>query len=998
MRTRLTLCSLAVLLLAATGGALAAPGDLDTTFAGGITQVDLASAQDKPEALIAATDGSLFLAGATQVESVRELLVAKFTASGALDPGFGGDGIVHTPIGDDAVAYAVAVQGDGKVVAVGKTGTFDDADIVVVRYTADGDPDPMFGGGDGIVTFDLGGKADEAHAVLVEPGGAIVVVGFGLDAMFKEQMVILRFDATGAPDMTFGGDGVVTADFTNGARAYAVVRRPSDGAIVVGGRTTFFDDFAVAVFDSGGVPDADFSTDGFATTNFGNNDGIVSLLLQDDEKILAIGESRSNGNDGILAMARYKADGDLDASFNFGGTKTSNVGSNMVIAGGSIVSADRYLVLFESSGQVLVSAFHLSGDQDGSFASGLAHFDLHDVPAAVVRSGTNGGCVVATELLSGGGGDLGLFRLHGDGTLDRAFGQHGRLVFSFRPSGFDDASAVLVQPDGRIVVAGTDDGLRSLFGRFDADGQLDRTFLSGDGIVSLPGCATAQSFGIVRLPSDGYVVAGFCNDLLVVEQFLENGDSDMAFGPGAHGFFSTDFGGAGGVAHALVRQSDGKLVIVGRRGVGDSADFVVVRLTEGGLPDGDFGTSGVATIDFAGRADDAWGVVVQPDDRIVVSGYTRLVDVNDFAVARLLANGMPDPDFGTAGKSQIDFGGADDRGFGMLRQTNGRLVIAGQAGTLPSISFALLGLDAAGMPDGTFGTGGKVTSNFTGDDFGTTVVELPDGRLLVGGTMDDANDVPGFGLARYSATGVLEEGFGTGGAVQTPFFGAEARLSALALTPEGDAVATGALKFSNSGSTFVMARYVLGGDGPPTTTTTTLPGNEICGNCVDDDGDGLTDFEDPSCCGDGGPTLSLRRGLVKPVKTQSRLALSAALTATTPDASVTGLTVQLRPADGGELLCARIAGAKFRRKGKAARFADKKGTLAGAGGLAKILLKTKKDGSVALALAAKRATFATPAAGPLTITFGFGDGSTAGECAATTATFRAKKRGVIVAP
>ena len=144
--------------------------------------------------------------------------------------------------------------------------------------------------------------------------------------------------------------------------------------------------------------------------------------------------------------------------------------------------------------------------------------------------------------------------------------------------------------------------------------------------------------------------------------------------------------------------------------------------------------------------------------------------------------------------------------------------------------------------------------------------------------------------------------------------------------------------------------------------------------------------------------MSLKRGLMKPAKATARLLLKGALAGTTPDVTATGLAVQLRPPGGGELLCARIAPEKFRRKGKAVRFNDKKGKLAGAGGLTSLLLKSSKNGSVVLTLAAKKATFTTPPAGPVTITFGFGAGTTAGQCAAVTPTLRAKKRGAIVTP
>lgn len=175
---------------------------------------------------------------------------------------------------------------------------------------------------------------------------------------------------------------------------------------------------------------------------------------------------------------------------------------------------------------------------------------------------------------------------------------------------------------------------------------------------------------------------------------------------------------------------------------------------------------------------------------------------------------------------------------------------------------------------------------------------------------------------------------------------------------------------------------------------------ENCGNCVDDDGDGLVDFADPSCCVDGGPALALRKGSMKPVKSQTRLALGGSLTGTVPDVTTSGVAVQLRHGEAGEILCARIPAGNFRRKGKkAVLFADKKGTLAGAGGLARIQLKTaKKSGAVTLAVAAKHAAFATPPAGPLSVILGFGDGTAPGRCAAVTSTFRAKKKGTIVTP
>jgi uncharacterized delta-60 repeat protein len=103
--------------------------------------------------------------------------LARFDATGAPDPEFGAGGLVTTPIGTgDAVANAVAVQPDGKLVVAGYAFDGGTAGFAVVRYTADGVPDPGFGAG-GIVTVDFYGADDRAECVAIQPDGGIVVAG-----------------------------------------------------------------------------------------------------------------------------------------------------------------------------------------------------------------------------------------------------------------------------------------------------------------------------------------------------------------------------------------------------------------------------------------------------------------------------------------------------------------------------------------------------------------------------------------------------------------------------------------------------------------------------------------------------------------------------------------------------------------------------------------------------------------------------------------------------
>lgn len=1009
--------------LALASPAVAAPGDLDPSFGGGTVQTDVAGGGDEGSALAVALDGTIVLAGtARDASAVPGFGVARYTAGGALDPSFGGDGAVFTPIAQQLVAaYAVALQTDGKVVVAGAAGAFGDLDFAVARYEADGDLDPTFGGGDGLVTFDFDGKDDEAHAVLVEPGGAIVVVGWSRDASFREVFALLRLEADGDLDATFGGgDGVVTTPVgPTSARALAAIRRDTDGAIVAAGRTAFFDDFAVVRYEADGDLDLTFGGGtGMVTTDFGGLDGITALVLQPDGMLVAAGEHQDSGgtNRRFLALARYEADGDLDPGFSGDGKATADFGTDSPGFGVVRLADGRLLAgAALASARVGLAAFATDGTLDASFGTGGLVSALDFVTMAAIAPAAGDAVLVGGLTAFGNGGtDFLLARFAaGAGGLDRTFGRRGLVITAFASSGFNDASAVVVQADGKTVVGGTRAGSTFALARYETNGALDATFGGGDGIVLTP-AADGVVFGLLLDPSERIVAAGSALDagtdsqtVLAVARYEPNGDLDPTFG-GGDGIATVDFGGAGGDGRALARQPDGKLVVAGVRGVGAARDFAIVRLEEDGDLDATFGTGGVLTADFAGGTDVGLAVVIQPDGRIVAAGSAGTAGdaSSDFGFVRVDASGMLDPSFGTGGRQTVDFAGDRDVAQALVRQLDGKLVAGGSQGITQSVSTstaALVRLDDAGMPDPNFDGDGKLAVAFPfGESLGYALVVQDDGRLVLGGTADAASDVPAFALARVLPSGALDPSFGTGGMVVTPVVGGyEDRIHALAFTPDGRLAAAGAVRYQFSASVAGVARYLLDGSGGTTTTTTTLPGVEDCGNCADDDGDGLTDLEDPSCC-DASLSFALQRGLVKPAKpaTASRLVLKGRVGgAQGVDPTAAVVVLQLRPAGAGELLCARVPAGSFRRKGKAFRFSDRRGTIAPAAGIAKIVLRTRRDGSLAAAVVAKRAAFQTPAAGPILITLGFaapGDGS--GSCASAAPAFRARRKGALVAP
>jgi len=268
-------------------------------------------------------------------------------------------------------------------------------------------------------------------------------------------------------------------------------------------------------------------------------------------------------------------------------------------------------------------------------------------------------------------------------------------------------------------------------------------------------------------------------------------------------------------AHGVAVQPDGKLVAVGVAKTSRSGDFALARYNTNGSLDATFGTGGKVTTDFNGNDDAANAVVLQPDGKIVVAGEAKTSRNQDFALARYNANGSLDPTFGTGGKVTTDFAGNDDAAFALVLQPDGKLVAAGEAKTSRNQDFALARYNANGSLDPTFGTGGKVTTDFNGDDDAAHGLVLqPDGKLVAAGVAKTSRSGD-FALARYNANGSLDPTFGTGGKVTTDFNGDDDAAFAVARQTDGKIVAAGGAKvgrsrsdYSGSNEDFALARYL----------------------------------------------------------------------------------------------------------------------------------------------------------------------------------------------
>ncbi|HEV7395021.1 MAG TPA: carboxypeptidase regulatory-like domain-containing protein, partial [Pyrinomonadaceae bacterium] len=418
----------------------------------------------------------------------------------------------------------------------------------------------------------------------------------------------------------------------------------------------------------------------------------------------------------------------------------------------------------------------------------------------------------------------------GAGVLDPPFGTSGRVITSI--GGSDIAYALAIQADGKLIAAGSSDisaqGIQYSLVRYNTNGTLDSTFGTG-GKVTTDFNNGSDSVAAVIIQPDGKIVAAgggagnspntCCSDFTLA-RYNTNGTLDTSFGN--LGKVITDFAGTDSVS-ALVRQADGKIVAAGTSG---DSDFALARYTTTGSLDSTFGTGGKVITHFNSFASLARAMVLQTDGKLVVAGSgTESTLGSVFRLARYNTNGTLDSSFGVAG---VVVTGLPTSGpTALVLQPDGKLVAAGYEYSVDvgAENFALVRYNTNGSLDNSFGTAGKVTTDFGAREYVSALVLQTDGKLVAAGQRDNQRNAS-FALARYNSNGTLDSSFGIGGKVVTDFndSGDEAA-NALIIQPDGKLVAAGSLGVSfSSDSDFALARYA---DTNPTQTTFHISGQAL---------------------------------------------------------------------------------------------------------------------------------------------------------------------------
>ncbi|MBP7475231.1 MAG: hypothetical protein KA810_08245 [Pyrinomonadaceae bacterium] len=406
--------------------------------------------------------------------------------------------------------------------------TSEAASTTPFEIQAEGDLDLTFNG-TGKVTTDIATGNDGGRGVAIQADGKIVVVGASVTGTNSDASIV-RYNTDGTLDTTFDGDGKVVTAFFSRFDELIAVKILSDQKILALGRYQFSNT------NSGflGVL-ARYNTDGSLDTTFGGGDGFaqalmeqaLALVVQTDGKIIVAGGQATGQSDGQARQQRFNADGSNDNTFGNGiaGASTNAIQYDTFTG----TDHDARAIALQPDGKIVVGGCRSSG----SCSYGLARLNPNgtldntfDGDGRVVTAGSGqihdliiqpDGKILAIGQVSE---DFNVTRYNTDGSLDSTFGTNGRVNTPF--VGIDAALGGVLQPDGKIVAAGSAGGVDSNFAvaRYNSNGTLDLTF-STDGKQTIDFASTAEGArGVARDTSGRLVLAGVSNNLFAATRIL----------------------------------------------------------------------------------------------------------------------------------------------------------------------------------------------------------------------------------------------------------------------------------------------------------------------------------------------------------------------------------------------------------------------------------------------------------------------------------------------
>jgi len=387
------------------------PGTLDPFWATGSSLgpgkviTPIGSSDDVANAMILQPDGKVLMAGFCFSGTNYDFCVARYLPNGTLDASWNATGKVITPIGSgDDLAFAIALQPDGKVLLAGYCSNGSNNDFCAARYLSSGALDTTWNGTGKVIT-PIGSNDDRATAIALQPDGKVLLAGVCTGAV-NSDFCAARYLPNGTLDGSWSGTGKVITPIGSGADfANAITLQPDGKVLLAGYCDSGGSDFCAARYLPNGSLDTSWNGTGKVITVVGSNDDVaVAMALQPDGRVLLAGYC-FGGTTYDFCAARYLPTGALDTSWNGSGKVITPIGSGADLANAMTVQPD---------GRVLL--------------------------AGTCSNGTNDDFCAARYLPNG--------------TLDNVWNGTGKVITSVGSSN-DAATAVVLQPDGKVLLAGS---------------------------------------------------------------------------------------------------------------------------------------------------------------------------------------------------------------------------------------------------------------------------------------------------------------------------------------------------------------------------------------------------------------------------------------------------------------------------------------------------------------------------------------------------------------
>ncbi len=720
------------------------------------------------------------------VELNATVVINRRLANGNIDSSYGTNGFsvpvnINQPVG--------AIQNDGKIVIAGST-INTNSDFILARYNTNGTLDASFGIG-GVSITDAGSTSDVPNAVAIEGNGKIIAGGQSYVGGIS-QFALIQYNSNGVPDPFFGTNGVVITNFGNSCNINSIAIQ-TDNKIIAAGN--YFNgsanDFAIARYKTNGSLDLSFNTTGLVTSNFGYSDNATAVAIQSNGKIVVGGYFTDASSNNHFEVARYNANGSTDLSFNNSGLLTTTFGypeeyltaigiqkNGKIVAGGYTNDnngvQDYALVRINNNG-LIDSSFGINSQVKTSITS-------TDVLNFLVLP-NDGNIIAGGNSYTGSTYEFTLVQYENDGSLSTAFGSDGKLL-GYYPDKDLSYLDVLIQKDGKLLTdAQTNDGTNfgNLLYRFNSNGTKDLTY-------GQKGSAVTSGVYSVMQSDNKVVEAGFQNSMnggeIVMTRYKTNGSIDSTYG--TNGSTISDFFGGNEYEGPAVIQKDDKVIVVGYIYNNVGSDLLIARYNTDGTPDESFGNGGAVVSDIQ-PYDFAQSVAIGPDGKLVVGGYGFNASFQIvMTVSRYNINGSPDSTFGQNGSFTIAAGVQAFTGSVAI-QNNGKILLDEQVSyDYSTYTNYLSRYKLNGTLDSSFGQNGTIITTP-----GSTIILENDQKIIANGYVINQQNNRDVSLSRYNTNGTPDLSFGKGGTTITSF------------TPGDDVVGSMAI----SGSQLFAAGY-----------------------------------------------------------------------------------------------------------------------------------------------------------------------------------------------